>query len=319
MNPLVDLYRSLEAIAAASGDGTVDWSAVAEAAKAATEPGPLALRPGEQEGFASDVRDARAAVRAASGLSFDVPQTVEVHNRHHWIDANVPTFEAVMAPLEERQVAFPGILRRANTATMATLLSFLADHVLGQYDPVLLAEGDHALYFVRPNIVRVAEELAVEDDRFRRWIAFHEVTHAAEFSAAPWLSDYLEDRLEGVIEVLAAGRLDREAFRDLDIAMTAVEGYAEFVLDRAFDQGATELRRKVDARRQNRGPIADFLGRLFGLGLKRRQYERGKAFFDEIARLADDGAAGTVWASADHLPTCSELDNPDRWLRRTGG
>jgi len=88
--------------------------------------------------------------------------------------------------------------RIANTGSMAFTLGFLARNVLGQYDPLLLADepdADHGLYFVHPNIVAVAASLDVEYPRFRRWIAFHEVTHAAEFGAAPWLPEYLESRV----------------------------------------------------------------------------------------------------------------------------
>ncbi|MFB6309355.1 MAG: zinc-dependent metalloprotease, partial [Haloarculaceae archaeon] len=178
------LYRSMQAVAGASGDGPIDWGAVAEAAKEATDPGSLDLSQREQDGYGTDVGDARDRVREVAALEFDLPETVEVQHRHHWIDANVATFERVMRPLEQQAGYLPGLARIVNTGSMATSLSFLANNVLGQYDPLLLADGDeHALYFVHPNLVRVAGELDVDADRFRRWIAFHEVTHAAEFGA----------------------------------------------------------------------------------------------------------------------------------------
>ena len=186
----------------------------------------------------------------------------------------------------DRELALPGVARVVNTGTMTVMLSFLGNNVLGQYDPLLLAEADdadHGLYFVRPNIVRVADSLDVDYPRFRRWIAFHEVAHAAEFGAAPWLSTHLEQRMERGIEALADGGLDREAFRELDAAMTAVEGYAELLMDRAFDDDYTDLRAKLDARRGGGGPLSQLLRRLLGLGLKRRQYERGAEFFTAVA------------------------------------
>jgi len=315
----MSLYRSVRAVTGASGTGAIDWDAVAEAAKASTDPGSLELSEAERSGYAADVREARDAVGAVGGVEFDVPRTVEVQNRHHWIDANVETFSRVMRPLEEHtEVALPGVSRVLNTGTMSFMLAFLGRNVLGQYDPLLLAEGDadHALYFVHPNIRKVAETLDVEYDRFRRWIAFHEVTHAAEFGAAPWLSDHLEERMEEGIEALAGGGLDREAFRELDAAMTVVEGYAELLMDHAFDDEYADLRAKLDARRQGRGPIAQFVRRALGLGMKRRQYERGKAFFERVADLRGVEAANAVWASPDNLPTDAELDNPDAWVRR---
>ena len=314
----VSLYRSVRAVAEASGSGAIDWAAVGEAAKASTDPGSIDLSSAEQAGYASDVRDARSRVRAVAELEFDVPATIEVQNRHHWIDANIETFERVMAPLEaHRPDVLPDASRVVNTGTMAVMLGFLANNVLGQYDPLLLADGDeHALYFVRPNIKRVAKELDAEYERFRRWIAFHEVTHAAEFGAAPWLSGHLEDEMQAGLDQLAEGHINREAFKQLDTVMTAVEGYAELLMDEAFDDEYADLREKVDARRRGQGPLSQLFRRLLGLGLKRRQYERGKAFFDAVAAERGLAGAGAVWERPENLPTNDELDHPRRWVRR---
>jgi uncharacterized protein (DUF2342 family) len=314
------IYESVRAVTAASGDGPVDWEAVARAAKASTDPGSIALSAAEQEGYAADVRDARDRVRSVGGVAFDLPDSVEIQNRHHWIDANVSTFREVMSLIEDDVTLFPGAARVANTGSMAVALSFLGKNVLGQYDPLLLAEGDdHALYFVHPNIRRVADELDVEFDRFRRWIAFHEVAHAAEFGAAPWLADHLEASMEETIEAIHDRQFDRLSVGELNATMTAVEGYAELVMDRAFDDEYADLRAKVDARRRNRGPVATLVGRLLGLGMKRRQYERGKAFFEAVADARDVAYAARVWESPDHLPTDEEIDDPAQWLARMDG
>ncbi|WP_144903167.1 zinc-dependent metalloprotease [Halobellus captivus] len=331
----MDLYRSVRAIAGASeGDessGYIDWGAVTTAAKSATDAGSLELTATEKSGYAADVRDARERLRSVGGLDFDVPETIEVQNRHHWIDANVATFRRVMRPVEsELQVAFPNATRVVNTGSMTVMLSFLASHVLGQYDPLLLAEGDlsteagvnggndpeHSLYFVHPNIVDAADALDVDYARFRRWIAFHEVAHAAEFGAAPWLSEYLESRMEDGLETLTKGGFDREAFHDLNVAMTAVEGYAEMLMDRAFDAEYADLRAKLDARRRGGGPVARLARRLLGLGLKRRQYERGARFFRAVADERGVEAAAAVWERPENLPTSAELADPVRWIRR---
>jgi len=319
----MNVFRSVRTVTTASGDGYVDWTAVAEAAKAGTEPGTLDLSDADREGYAADVRDARNRLRSLGDVEFDLPDTVEIQNRHHWIDANVDTFRRVMAPVERDgpRAIFPGVTRVVNTGTLSFMLAFLGRNVLGQYDPLLLAETapadrDHALYFVHPNIVDVAAALDVAEPRFRRWIAFHEVSHAAEFGAAPWLSDHLETRLERGIDALAEGDLDREAFAELDTAMTAVEGYAELLMDRAFDDDYADLRAKLDARRQAGGPVARLVRRLLGLGLKRRQYERGAAFFRAVADARGLAGASAVWERPENLPTEAELDDPELWLAR---
>lgn len=317
--------RLARAVADASGDGAVDWTAAGHGAKAATHPGSIRLGAEERAAYAADLRVARARIRSVTGVAVTLPVTVEVHHRHHWIDAAVPTFERVLAPLQTEAGGVPAVARTVNTGTMAVALSMLARNVLGQYDPLLLGGdgsstdggvGEHALYFVHPNIVRVADALAVDRPRFRRWIAFHEVAHAAEFAAAPWLGPHLEERMERAVTDLAAGHLDRTAVRQLDAAMTAVEGFAELVMDRAFDAAAGDLRAELAASRRNRGPLARLLRRLLGFGMKRRQYERGKAFFDHVARARGVRAATAVWHRPAHLPSADELAAPDRWLAR---
>ncbi|MGM0604930.1 MAG: zinc-dependent metalloprotease [Halobacteriota archaeon] len=317
----MDLYRSVRAVADATGEGVIDWTAVGVSAKAATDPGDITLTPDEEAGYANDVRDARDRLRSVGDVDFDLPTTIEVQNRHHWIDANVETFRRVMQPIEaEAESLFPDVTRTINTGTMAFTLGYLARNVLGQYDPLLLADSeDHSLYFVRPNILRVAAELDVSYMRFRRWIAFHEVAHAAEFGAAPWLPSYLEARMHEAVSALGSGSIDRESFRELNVAMTAVEGYAELLMDRAFDEEYTDLRRKLDARRRGGGPIARLMRRLLGLGLKRQQYERGARFFEHVADERTIATASVVWDDPDNLPTDDELDHPDRWLRRVTG
>jgi putative hydrolase len=98
--------------------------------------------------------------------------------------------------------------------------------------------------------------------------------------------------------------------------MTAVEGYAELVMDRTFDDEYADLREKVDERRRGRSPVSRLVRRLLGLGMKRRQYERGKAFFEAVADERGVAFAARVWDGPEYLPSEAELDDPGRWLAR---
>jgi uncharacterized protein (DUF2342 family) len=313
----VNLFRSVRAVTGASAAaGHVDWAGVAAAAKAGTDPGRVSLSPDEREGYAADARAARERVRSVAAVEFDLPEAVEVHDRHDWIDANTATFRRVLGPLDDEPPALGGATRVANTAGIAVSLGFLARHVLGQYDPKPFADEPHALYVVHPNLVETAATLGVDAARFRRWILFHEAAHAAEFAAAPWLADHVETRTARSVEALAEGRMDREAFAELDRTMTAVEGYAELLMDRAFDGETADLRARIDARRRAGGPVARLLRRALGIGVKRRQYERGAEFFRAVADARGVPAAGRVWDRPENLPTAAELDDPSRWLAR---
>ena len=138
----MSFYRAVRAVAESGGDGPVDWAAVAESAKAGTDPGRLDLSDAEVEGYRDDVRAARDRVRSVGGIDFDLPDTVEIQHRHHWIDANVPTFRRILDLLDAEASVLPGVARTVNTGSMALSISFLANNVLGQYDPLLLAEGE---------------------------------------------------------------------------------------------------------------------------------------------------------------------------------
>lgn len=314
----MNIYRAVQAVADASGEGAIDWNGVVDSAKAVTEPGSLDLSQSQQEGYREDVCAARDRVRSVGGVAFDLPSTIEIQHRHHWIDANVVTFERLIEDLDPTVSHFPNLVRKLNTGSMAVSISFLATNVLGQYDPLLLSpnDDDHALYFVHPNIVRVADLLDVEYPRFRRWIAFHEVTHAAEFGVAPWLSEYLESEIEAVLDGISNGHVSRSDFKRIDVTMTAVEGYAELLMDRTFDAEYEDLRRKLEERRHGGSPITKLMRHLLGLSRKRQQYERGKEFFDTIADAQDVQTAGLVWERKENLPTDAELDDPLLWLDR---
>jgi putative hydrolase len=87
-------------------------------------------------------------------------------------------------------------------------------------------------------------------------------------------------------------------------------------MDRAFDGEYADLRRKLEQRRQGRGPIEWLVRRLLGLSVKRRQYERGKEFFDAVVDRRGMETAGRVWEAPELLPTDAELDDPSAWIAR---
>ena len=285
-----------------------------------TPAGALPRDQATSDAYAADVQAANREVAAVSGLSFSVPDRIEIQTRHHWIDANIGTFTRLIELLEETvpQQATP-LARTINTGSMSVTLGFLARNVLGQYDPLLLADAppeEHALYFVHPNITAAADDLDIAVDTFRRWIAFHEVTHAAEFAAAPWLTDHLQTQLRDTLADLSSGTLAAARLDAVQTTMTVVEGYAELLMDAAFDGDTDRLRSKLESRRQGGGPVTRLLRQLLGIGVKRQQYERGQAFFEAVVEQRDFDTAALVWESPEHLPTADELEHPAAWLAR---
>jgi coenzyme F420 biosynthesis associated uncharacterized protein len=239
------------------------------------------------------------------------------------------------------------------TAEVGVVLGFLAQRVLGQYELVLLdAASPERLLFVAPNLREAARRLDVDEHDLVAWVAFHEVTHAVQFTSVPWLREHLgglmrrlletvdvkveptsllrlpsADDLRGMMDRLRDGGLvtlvagpERMAILDeIQAAMAVVEGHAEHVMDavgaEALDS-LDELRTALDRRRDERSTAIRLLERLLGLELKLRQYRLGKAFCDAVVQRGGIEGLNRVWEGPERLPTLAELESPEQWLSR---
>src|SRR5947209_8195593 len=86
--------------------------------------------------------------------------------------------------------------------------SRLGHEDLGQFDPQLLGRepvGDpvhQGLYLVEPNIDAWEDEEGLDGEQLRRWLILHEMTHAWQFAAHPWLRDHLNSLLREVLSLV---------------------------------------------------------------------------------------------------------------------
>ena len=84
--------------------------------------------------------------------------------------------------------------------------------VIGTVPPFLYGQNPAApsrLLLVAPNLALTARGLSVDRDELVLWVSIHEITHAVQFSAAPWLRDHLGGLLKELIDglqVTLAGR-----------------------------------------------------------------------------------------------------------------
>ncbi len=150
---------------------------------------------------------------------------LEAIDRPGWIAANLKTMRPLLGALTERMdgVGPPsdstsgllsGPLRSASGfllgAQVGALTGMLSQRVLGQYDLALLdASVPPRLLLLAPNLALTARNLAVDRDELVLWVTIHEITHAVQFSGAPWLRDYLGGMLRELIDglqVTLAGR-----------------------------------------------------------------------------------------------------------------
>ncbi len=243
--------------------------------------------------------------------------------------------------------------RWVTTRQFGLLLGFMGQRVLGQYDLALLStEAEPGqLLFVEENIRATARALGVPLDPFRTWIALHETTHAFEFEAHPWLRPYLAERLERQLSSFSkststlgrdAARLvgralrggdghwmerimsaeQRTLFRETQAVMSLLEGFGDHVMDEAGKDlvpGVETISARFHARRATRTPMERAIFRITGLDLKMEQYARGERFVAGIARLGGPAALRRLWEGPETLPRESELDRPERWVRRVIG
>ena len=289
----------------------------------------------------------------------------ELLGRAEWAEMNLDGLARLLDPVAERldgRLSFAGplagALRMGTAATLAAeaglVLGYVSQRVLGQYELALLQpDVSPRLVFVAPNLQKAVHELRVDADSFYGWIVLHELTHAFQFQAVPWLRDHLgalirrylesvEVRIssgaagglpalpqpvrlveafrEGGLAALVQTREQRELLGEMQAVMAVIEGYAEHVMDALGGHLLPEyegLRMAMTRRRRSRSAPERIIERLLGLDFKLRQYELGKTFCDGVAERGGIEALNRVWAGPDALPNSRELSKPGSWLDRT--
>ena len=136
---------------------------------------------------------------------------LEAVDRPAWIAANLNSMRPLITPLAERvgEGAGPlaGPMRAVSGmmlgAQVGALTGVLSQRVLGQYDLALLdGSVPPRLLLVAPNLAQAARNLGVDRDELVLWVTIHEITHAVQFSGAPWLREYLGGLLRELIDGL---------------------------------------------------------------------------------------------------------------------
>ncbi|HEY3020596.1 MAG TPA: zinc-dependent metalloprotease [Solirubrobacteraceae bacterium] len=340
----------------------IDWTLAGRVARfaAGTPAGGPAL-PGDLDALAAG---AEQRVVAYTGLVPGAPLPApEAVDRQLWAEINLAGMRKMLDPVVERLESrrsgmLGGPLRTAAGTLLALevggLTGLLSQRVLGQYELVLLDPDSRTrLLFLAPNLREAADNLDVDLEQLVAWVGFHEVTHAVQFSAVPWLREHLagllrellasvdlefdprsamrrlptRDDLERVIAAVREGGLvqlvagpERMAIIDrLQAAMAVVEGHAEHVMDAVGREELPDLealRRALDRRRASRSAPWKLLERLLGLELKLRQYQVGKRFCDAVAQREGVEALHRVFEGPESLPTWAELEAPDSWVAR---
>jgi putative hydrolase len=156
--------------------------------------------------------DFASRVGAYSGLQLpDQLPPLEIVDRSAWIAANLKSMRPLLGRLTDRLGDEGGMLsgpfRAASGfllgAQVGALTGMLSQRVLGQYDLALLDSSvPPRLLLLAPNLAQAARNLGVDRDELVLWVTIHEITHAVQFSGAPWLRDHLGGMLAELIDGL---------------------------------------------------------------------------------------------------------------------
>jgi len=345
----------------------VDWELAERVARRFAGREPIAasyLGGSLHSDFSAVTTEAEELVADFTGLHAPGTASACVLDRPQWVHANVASMRRMLYPLTarvgERMARSPvaPIGRRVAGTEMGVLLGFMAQRVLGQYDLLVPDEagsettsGSDAVYYVGANILALEKRYAFRPRDFRLWIAIHEVTHRAQFTAIPWMKQYFlslveqalaivdpdpgrlvqamvraADELrrgrnpldEGGLVALFASQQQRGVLAQVQALMSLLEGHGNSVMNslgRAHVAGHERMARVLQARRRSRG-VAGILYKLLGLESKLRQYELGETFVAAVERAAGPRAIDAAWRGPEYLPTIDELTRPSEWLSR---
>jgi coenzyme F420 biosynthesis associated uncharacterized protein len=347
------------------GSDLVDWDFARATARRLVPRGPQ-VSTGEAREVVAQLRsfavESEHHVRRFTGLqATGGTAPVLVVDRPSWVDVNIDGFSRLLRPLlaklRARRGHGTGLLVEAGPRItgleVGALLAYLGGKVLGQFEVFASPQG--TLLLVAPNIVSIERELRVDPRDFRLWVCLHEETHRTQFTAVPWLRDYVLSEINGlvdetdldpgalarrlaqgaraVIDAVRGGEgmslLDllqtpkqREIVERLTAVMSLLEGHADYVMDGVGPQvipSVTEIRAKFQRRRASPGGFDATLRRLLGLDAKLRQYRDGERFVRGVVDRVGMTGFNQVWTARDTLPTKAELHDPAAWVARVHG
>ena len=194
--------------------GLVDWRTV-ERLTALIPAGPSASRSARASSVAvlrRSALEAPAWVARITGLNRAAQQVAEttrvsVVDRAGLVRASTQALRGLMEQVPAPQAS--EAVRLVGAAEMAGAMSLLATRLLGQVVPAAGtgADGDGGrggeasphLLLVAPNVLAMRRQLDLDMLDLPAWVCLHEMTHAVQLAAAPWLGPYLSDSMRMVI------------------------------------------------------------------------------------------------------------------------
>lgn len=112
---------------------------------------------------------------------------------------------------------------------------------------------------------------------------------------------------------------DKARLSHLTAVMSLLEGHANVVMD-GIDSSVVPtvktIRQRFDHRSAHRSALDRWMRRLMGMDAKMRQYRDGQRFVQHAVQHLGMEAFNIVWEGPEHLPTETELHQPQQWVER---
>lgn len=111
----------------------------------------------------------------------------------------------------------------------------------------------------------------------------------------------------------------QSALQDLETLLALVEGWVDATVEHAVGErlpGAAALQETMRRRRASGGPSEQTFANLIGLELRPRRLRAASELWRAVAAVRGTEGRDALWASADLLPTASDLDDPDGFVER---
>lgn len=368
------LYRSLRRAFGGEGGDMLDWERAREIAfivassdgtAAETEP-----EAGVRDQFQEMLKRSEELVGRYSRLELrEEVGPLLVLDRSGWIDTNLGNFKLLFEPLvegyghalerleEKRRKPLRAGRRFTHgllTAQLGMVIGYLARNVLGQFDLGLpRLENTGKLYIVYPNLLKAEGKMRLVPEDFRLWITLHEVTHAFEFAANPWIRDYLRSLMESYFksvslrleemslrlrpgelrdsqrlnEIINQGGLmsivhtpeQRQILSRIQAFMSLVEGYSNLIMDLVGGDiipSFKEMSAAFRHRRDSKTGAERLLERMLGFDLKLQQYQVGELFCREVVEKKDLDFLNLAWKKEENLPGEEEIRHAFLWIER---
>jgi coenzyme F420 biosynthesis associated uncharacterized protein len=261
-------------------------------------------------------------------------------DREGWLDLNLNILRRIIDPVLEAGRVPNSLMVEVGRAGLdryvGFMLGFLGRRVLGQYDPQLLGTepvGSEGLYLVETNVEEWAQKAELPGEDLRRWLILHEMTHAWQFAAHPWLRADMERSITTLLESTTrhaspaariaafAGVLPAQwkLMRRMQATMSVIEGYSNLVMNVLGSRllpGFDQLEGAYRARSSGKSVLELLVWKLSGLDLKLQQYRNGEAFAKAVYDTHGMGVLNLVWQGPDAMPRIEELSNAESWYRR---